>query len=114
MRPGATLEVIVMNRREFIISSSAAGLASLTRAQITAEARAAVGSSYQAEHRMLGLLPFPQQLTLTSGSLAIGSPQFRFLQEKTATLQIAMESLLKYAGDQPGSLIVNLGSLQEG
>ncbi len=103
-----------MNRREFMISSSVAGLASLPGAQLLSKAGGAVGGSDETELPMLGLLPFPQQLRLTSGSVPIGTPQFRFHGEKTPALQLAMQSLLQYAGEQPGKLLVNLGSLSEG
>ncbi len=103
-----------MNRREFIISSSATGLASLTGVRLLPEERVAVGNFGEGEPPMLGLLPFPQHVTLTPGSVPIGVPQFRFGQKKTQTLQIAIDSLLQYTGDRSGELIVNLGSLQDG
>jgi len=103
-----------MNRREFIFSSSMAGLVSLTSNCLSSEAQSSSVSSGNAQAGALDLLPFPQQVTITRGTIAIGKPQFRFAQEKTPTLQVAMASLVEYAGDQPGRLILNLGSLEEG
>src|SRR5215469_7138311 len=103
-----------MNRREFIFSSSMAGLVSLTSICLSSEGQSSSVSSGNAQAGALDLLPFPQQVTITRGTIAIGKPQFRFAQEKTPTLQVAMASLVEYAGDQPGRLILNLGSLEEG
>ena len=105
-----------MNRREFIISSSVTGLSSLTGVHLVPAERVAVGTvgEVEGEPTMLALLPFPQDVTVTPGSVAIGKPQFRFRQKRTQALQIAIDSLLRYAGDRSGKLVVNLGSLLEG
>ena len=103
-----------MNRREFMISSSMAGLASLTSTHLQSRAIVSSNSSGGAQSPTLNLLPFPQQVTVTPGSVAVGKPQFRFQQEKTPALQIAMKSLLEYAGDHSGQLMVSLGSLEDG
>src|SRR5713101_2295297 len=103
-----------MNRRDFLITSSLASLASLRTNCLSTGVPVSSNSSGGEQPAALGLLPFPQQLTVTPGSVAIGKPQYRFHQEKTPTLQIAMKSLLAYAGDYSGQLMVNLGSLEEG
>jgi hypothetical protein len=103
-----------MNRREFLLTSSLAGLASLGRDSLSLGTLVSSNSSGDEQPAALSLLPFPQQLTVTPGSIAIGKPKFRFTQEKTSSLQIAMKSLLECAGEHSEQLMVNLGSLEEG
>jgi len=103
-----------VNRRQFMLGSSMVGLASSTSTHLLSETTMFSSSLGRAQSSTLNLLPFPQQVNVTEGSVAMGKPQFRFQQEKTPALQIAMKSLLEYAGDRSGQLMVSLGSLEDG
>ena len=102
-----------MNRREFLLTS-AAGAGLITASCARFGEREAVSNSSVGLGR-LKLLPYPQQLRLTGGSLPLGLPRLVPNQRQpTATEQLALDSLRRSLPRGAPSIGVRLGSIEEG
>ena len=101
-----------MNRREFITASGAAGLGLLSAGSLI-NSRAADGPG-AAESENYKLLPFPQDLIGTKGSLRLGKPEFISAGSASRTKEMAKDSLRRFLGNRGRSIPVRLGSVEEG
>src|ERR1035441_5974886 len=102
-----------MNRREFLLTS-AAGAGLITASCARFGAREAVAND-RGGPGILKLLPYPQQLRLTGGSLPLGQPRLVPNQRQpTATEQLALDSLRRSLPRGAPSIGVRLGSIEIG
>jgi len=102
-----------MNRREFLLTSTA-GLGLVT-ASCVKIGKGAVLSNGSAGLGHLKLLPYPQQIRLTGGSLSLGQPRrVRNQKQPTATERIALVSLRRSFPRGGPPIGVRLGSIEEG
>jgi hypothetical protein len=101
-----------MTRRHFIGVTSGAGIGIWTGGcAFPGEGTSRVGSQ---DSSALDLLPFPQRLCLTGGSLRLGVPQEVRIGKPSSTEALGMESLRRHLPADGPPINVRLGSVEEG
>src|SRR5581483_347385 len=102
-----------MNRRDFIAVTSGAGLGILASGGCTFPGEKARLAHGQEAHSP-NLLPYPQSLLLTGGTMRLGVPQPAGGGKQSPTGAVAVESLRRYLPAHGLPLEVRLGSVQSG
>jgi hypothetical protein len=102
-----------MNRREWLGATAAAALG-FTVGGCHTERPPAVEGTTDHETSDLRLLPHPQTVVRTSGSLPIGKPHYVTRGNPSPTATLAMDCLNRRLVNQNGSIPMRLGSVEEG
>jgi len=106
-----------MNRREFLATSSTAGLAVLAGGKVFGSPAGPAGEPGASDGGApdgLKLLPYPQTLAPIGGALRLGKPEFTMAGAPSRTKAIAMDCLRRYLPTRGRRVPVRLGSLEEG
>src|SRR5437870_3190746 len=102
-----------MNRREFLSVTSTAGLGALASGCLVnpqQRFRSKTGNGTDP----LMLLPYPQVVVQTAGSLRLGPARYTTIGKQSQTRAVATESLNRRMPSHGKSMPVRLGSVEEG